>query len=384
MNPLSNRRLLRAGACCTTALSVLLLAGCQGRKVVAHVNKATITEEAFNNRAITSKGAAFANTPTLEVGGAVLIEMVREELIHQLAAAKKAEVSKDDLQMLIDYQKHIEPQLASQISSGAISAEDVERQIRLNQEMFAIGTEGAKIDETELKKLYDEQKDQLKVKESFTIKFLAFPSPEMAQKALDLLKQGKTFVQVAQQVLMVSPAQAEQGVRDLALPVDRIRTDQPKLFEILNALQPNQFVAQPAAIAQPNGGGTQYLVAQMISRQPEFTPSYAQARILLQRRKLTETRPNWLAHANSELAAFTQKAEIQISIDRYKPLLTTYILPQAQAEANPAGVVPPGAVETAPPTGANSSAPPQKSTPGAPHKAAPDAATGAPSKTGGR
>jgi hypothetical protein len=361
------------------ACAFVVLAGCQsGHKVVARVNNQAINENEFFTRTVEEHTNPY---PSLEIGGAVLINLIREQLIHQLAARKNAVPSEEDVQALIAFQKRINPEIVNQINSGAVSEQSLEREVRLSMEQMGIGTEGAKADENDIKTKYEEltkaapgQKPRLVFPELWTIRVLPFRDPIQAQRGLELLRAKKSFPAVMQEVMNVPAPLAQEAGKETVVAVPQVQQSTPALYTALKSLEPGQFVAQPVSLTMTNPQTqmpqTSYLVAQMVKKEKEAIPTLQQARPVIQQIVITERRREWQQHGDQELAAFTASSApyIQINIERYKPLLTRYILPQAAihsaaAAGSPVIAPPPGASPTPPASGPGGSAAPAPQTP---------------------
>src|SRR6185295_10801427 len=108
----------------------------------------------------------------------------------------------------------------------------------------------------------------------------------------------------------------------------------PELIKALEALGKGPFTPEKGvftntavAITQPNPtnptapGNTIYLIAQLIGKQTEEKPPLDKIRIFLEQRVLQQKFPQWQMHSQQKVGEYTKGAQIQINIDRYKPLL---------------------------------------------------------------
>ncbi len=337
---------------------------------MARVNKNSIVEDDYVNRALRVHPNPVNTNTSMEIGGMVLVDMIREELTHQLAVQKAhEEVPDEDVRTLAEYQKRVSPDILNQINNGQITEEDLERQIRYSIQQLEIGSEGAKPDENAIKAKYDQltkaapgQKPRLVFPEVWTIRVLPFQDKAQAQQALTTIQGGRPFQAVAQAITQSQPLAAQGAGRDTAVLAAQLQTQAPPLYRALAPLNSGQTVTEPISIQVPDPQTrlprTFYLIAQMVRKEPETVPTLPQVRPLLQQIVISETRPEWVRHANQELAAYTRDSHIQIYIDRYKSLVENYVLAQAQSHAVPA---PGGPVAVAPegasPAGAAAPAP---------------------------
>ncbi len=365
------RRARSLVAAFSAVAALVLLPGCQGHKIVARINTVAINENDLVDRALNTH--VTQAIPGMDVGGYTLIMMIKEELTHQLADVKHAAVSQEDAESFAEFTKRMDPTFANAILSGNLSDEEFERDRRLSLEQIGIGTEGAKAEDRDIQAKYDDltkaapgQKPKLEFPELWTVRMMPFGDEATAERAIDMLK-TQPFPVVAQQLLPITPVQAQQATRDTVVNADNVQMRSPALYTAMSALSPGQVVAQPVPVQlnnpQTNTPQQGYLVAQMVKQVKAEKPTLQQARTYLNVLIITSTRPQWSQHANQALAAFTQASahSIQINVDRYKPLLSAYILPQAATYVTPGGGIPsglpPAAGSATPPPGSGSPAP---------------------------
>lgn len=318
----------------TVALSGL--AGCQENKIVARVKDTSITQQALYDRVLRVTAAAIPQQQGMDAGGATLISMIREAMVAQMAKEKNAIPKEEDVSKFIAYLKRVNPTTTDEINAGRLTDEDLRRSVLLAMEEFGIGTNGAKAEEKELDASYNEQKPQLKIGEMYTVKTMRLPTEATAQQAIDELKKTNDFRAVATKVLGITGPELINAGREMTVQADRLPPDMKAAFA---SVAPGQYTPKPIAAQVPNPqtqvAETQYIVAQVVRKTPEYTPSKEEIRPVLEQAVLGKKFPEWQSVKDQQLAEFTKKAiadnEIQIDIKRYQPLLKGFILAQAEA-----------------------------------------------------
>jgi parvulin-like peptidyl-prolyl isomerase len=340
----------------------MTLPGCQGRKVVARVNSETINEDDFTARAlhVTNLNAQSG----LDAGGLTLVNMVKENLLQQLAKSKGVNVTDDQVNKYIAAIEKLNPQILEGVRTGKITQEDLNREYRNEMILFGLGTDNAKADAKELQASYDQHKADLTIKGSYKLRLLPLQDRAKAQQALTELKASGDFKKAAA-IGGLPPEVATNLGKETAVPASQTP---PQLKAALDALKPLAYTAEPVPLQGQNGQQF-YLIAQLIDKTTDRVLTMDEAKALVERFALADKFPQWGQHAESALNDFiTQsKDKIEINLDRYKPLKEQFILPKPKALGAPDPNAP-GAAPNAPVPGASApGAPvPGASAPGAP------------------
>lgn len=339
---------------CALAIALFTLPGCQGRKVVARVNSETINEDDFTARALR---VTTLNPQTgLDAGGLTLVNMVKENLVLQLAKNKGITLTDDQVNQYVAIMEKLNPQIMEGIHSGKLLAEDVAREYRMEMLLFALGTDNAKADPKELQATYDKHKQELTLQASYRLRLMLLQDPSKAQQALAEVKKSGDFKQAA-----IVSGSSPEAVRETSIPVLQAP---PALKASLDALKPLGFTPEP--IALPLQTGQVYLIAQLLEKTTDHTLTLEESRIRVERMALEDKFPQWGQHADTAINDFiTQsKDNIQINIDRYKNLKEQFILPKpkpvvpAGAPSSPTGAAP-GMAPNAPATAGSPTEAPQ-------------------------
>ena len=359
-------------ALCALTLAVMTLPGCQGRKVVARVNSETINEDDFTTRAL--HVTSLNPQAGMDAGGMTLVNMIKENLVLQLAKSKGVAVSDDQVTKYIGAMEKLHPEIAEGIRAGKLSKEDVNREYRMEMILFGLGTDNAKAETKDVQSAYDQHQAELSIKGSYTIRLLPLQDPAKAQLALDELKKSGDFKKAAIAAGLPPDVAATIG-KDTVIPAAQAP---PALKNALDTLKATDFAPAPIPLQNTKTGQQFFIVAQLVDKTKDRVLTLEETRPLVERFALSDKFPQWGQHADSAMNDFiTQsKDNIQINIEGYKSLKDQFILPKPKAPL-PAQAPPPNA----PPPGGASGAAPGGSAPGG---SAPPAGAGAAPPAGGK
>jgi len=373
-------RLRLSPALCAGLLALLLLPGCQGHKVIARVNGDPVLEEEYNDRLQHVSAADLSqSTPGLDAGGNVLVTMIQEKLLDQLAAKNHVVPSDEWLRTLESFRKRMDPRTAFDLAGGLENETSFLNSLKQQREAIGIGTDGAHVEQADVQQEYNKQKSGFVYPEMFTANVLPTPTQAQAQQAYDVLKRTGDFTAAMQTlgttqpsgtprpfIIVDSPtnnqaylvASADPSQSPLPLPAD--------FLTAMRSLSPGQSLMKSVTLSRPTASGspaasqTFYFVVKLLSKQPSSPVSLAEATPALELSVLTQRYPNWRQHYLQQLVDFTHSSSIQINITRYHPLLTYIQTMQQQnlasvisSQMNPATA--PGAAAPAP--GGGSAAP---------------------------
>jgi hypothetical protein len=335
---------------------MMTLPGCQGRKVVARVNGETINEDDFTNRAL--RVTNINPQAGMDAGGMTLVNMIKEDLVLQLAKSKGITISDDQVSKYVAVMEKLNPQLSEGVRAGKITSDELNREYKLEMVLFAVGTDNAKADSKELQAAYDQHKAELTIQGVYRIRPLALADQAKAEAALAELKKSGDFQKAAAIGGVPPEAMANMG-KETPIPVN---SAPPALKSALDTLKPTDFTAAPIPLQNSQTGQPFYVIAQLIDKTTDHVLTLDESRPRVERIALTDKFPQWGTHADTAISDFiTQsKDNIQINIDRYKPLKEQFILPKPKvampAQAPPTGATPPPGA-SAPVPGAKTPAP---------------------------
>ncbi|MDE2126348.1 MAG: peptidyl-prolyl cis-trans isomerase [Armatimonadetes bacterium] len=326
-----------AALLCASALAALT--GCQGEKIIARVNNRAITYDEYVPQLM--RVGTIPAGANLDAGGVALINVVKSELVDQLAAQRHAVPSAEDIAKYATYFTSRNPTLQDQLKTGQLSQSGLDRQIKTEWEQLGIGTDGAHVDASEIAQYYKGHSAQLAIPEMWTIRTMPVGSLAIGTQVLPQLRQSGDFKAAAAAAGL--PAAAASLVGQTSV-IDST-TAPPNLQAALAHLTPGQFAAAPIEISVPaqNGGAPQtvYVLAQMVSTTPSRIPSLDEVSMALDQQLLQQKFPNWVQHATDEIGTFARSSTIRIYIDRYQPLVSTYIVPPETSAVSVAPQAPP-------------------------------------------
>lgn len=355
------RLALALGAGC----ALLWTAGCQGRKIVARVHNEPVYEDEFFERAIQVPLTTQKSLDT-DAGGLALVSLMREKLTDQAVAEKKYSIDKSDVARGIEFLVSSNLDLAVSIAAGKISRETLLHDYEQNLKQVALGSDGARVEEKALQESYNKYKDRLVVEEQWAVRLLRTIDEQTAKQALERLKATQGNFQAAARipgVMLMSQTDPARPVIIFATGPRAAQIQQlPALRDALAKLKPNEFTTRPVKVDDPQATSrgmpsTTYLVGQMAQKISKRTPTLDEVRPIVRQYSIQDTHPDWQRRFDEQTREFTRRhqAEIVIYLERYKPLLSAYILPKDEPAVMPSGSAapPPGA----PPAGAPGSKP---------------------------
>jgi hypothetical protein len=329
LNWKNGRALARSIALGAAICGASLLAGCQGETTtVARVNSQAITREAWTERTVRAHPGDLANDRTHEIGSIILFGMMTDELVKQLAASTHASPSAADITAMADLRKR-DLNIQQAINSGIVTDEDIDRAETLNLEIFYIGVDGAHPPAADVEKYYTSRKAQFDkfFPDAWLVRTVSMPSEALAKQAIDLLQHGQPMQVAAQQLLNATPQQAAAQVGQYEATVEQLQRTQPAVYDALKAGQKGTVSTRPIPFKARNGMSA-FAVFQIAEVSTGGQATLAQVRPLIERQLLQESHAGWQEHANSLIRDFAHKADFEVYLERYKPLIATLLMPQ--------------------------------------------------------
>lgn len=332
-------------------LAVGVLAGCGGKKIAARVNSDTITEEEFLNR--TQEVDAISLYNSVQRGGPAtageyaMFSLIREKLILQLAAEKKALPTEEQINGYLNFAKKYARH--NPFSSDAAQR----REARVELAMRNMVMQPVKLTEAEIRKQYDDEiKQALTEPDRYRLRIIVTRAKAKADKVMESLKKGVPFETLAL-TESEDPASRQQS-GDIGFQAQSNLP--PKLFNAVKELKPGAYTTKPVEVQSNQPGASQqtgYILAQLIEKRPGRAPTFEEVKPLCEDRALALKEPMAAQRVATLLREFQEKANIQINLPRYQDMVNKIKSPQRPA-------VPGGAPPGTPPGGA----PPPGSPPG--------------------
>jgi len=181
------------------AVAISTLAGC-GRRGLIQVNDEKIAKEDFYAKL----EAVPVQTPTgAKLAGQYVIEqMIQTQLIEQFAEEQKIAPTQEDVDKRFQrIKKDAGGDLARSLAAKGKSVESYKEQLKTQLAQFNIITQGVKVEDAEVKEVYDQalkaDPSPLKRPEQIKASLIQTAEKEKIDKAYKMLKEGKEFGAVA-------------------------------------------------------------------------------------------------------------------------------------------------------------------------------------------
>jgi hypothetical protein len=292
--------------------------------------------------------------PQLDAGAVALISILREMAIDQLAKQKGVVPSDDSITSIMNYQRAADPTLDKAIKKDP-SMEDLQkRSLRLQEEVFAIGTDGAQVDNNELKTEFEADRALLDVQAKVGLRVLGVKDESEGLTLLGQLKATGDFRAAERQEQSPPPFDGTERF----FPVDSLQKSALPLYDAVKSLNPGQFAPAPVTLTLPTQSGqSQSLIVlvQLTDRLPAKKVTLEQVRPIISQRVLQKSHPQMNQHVLEQLNEYLQNQAktLEIYSDRYKGVVMAYLFAPPQPMMAPAGAgAPPGAqAPNAPPPG---------------------------------
>jgi parvulin-like peptidyl-prolyl isomerase len=336
--------------------STVFITGCGGaKKIVAHVNQDAITEEEFTDRAINVNLANLASSyqvrGPIKAGEFAIMNLVLDKLLLQLGAEKKIIPTDAQVNAYVAFaKKNIQhPQFAALTVMPADpfrTDADWRRDAKLALIRRSIAMVPLKITDADVKKMYDDSKASLTPPDTYHLRLIDASTPQKAQVALDMLKNGVSFETVALKQSEDPASRAKSGdigeLPQTALP--------PALLDAVKDLKPNQYAAKMIKIsptemspgAAPAGAAPHYMIPQLIEKKVAVTPSLEESRYVIERNLIEQKDRNSFQRVNDELQKFKDNSKIDIQLKGMEHLMDKKPQPAAPTLPNaaPGGAAP--------------------------------------------
>jgi foldase protein PrsA len=298
----------------------------QGDKVVATINKESITEGYFFNRLQRVKGQDFlVNTkpPSMrtENGGYIILNsIINERLILQLAAKDNLTPTPAEIDIdLVPLMK--QDGVIKAIAQHLVTADDIKYDVTVQQARFNLSTNRQKVTPAEVQAFYDEHIDNYKSPERWVLSAIRTTKVDDAIKIITELKAGKTFEETARTYSEDERTRATGGkigvfdATDKSLPED-IRNK-------VRDLKSGEFT-EPISVKFDTGGSagqvTVYWIVKLNERQIASQRQLADVRAQVEK-LATLQKTGGLEVGDKKIADFRKTSDIKIDLPGYEELL---------------------------------------------------------------
>lgn len=317
----------------------LFVAGCGGPKVVARVNKDTITEQDFYTRveqvdAVELGNSAQARGPA-RAGEYAMRALLTEKLISQLAASKGAAPTDAQVSDYLAFARRF-PQAVG--PNPYRSEESAKRDARMQVAMRNLMAKPLNITDKDLQAEYDKLKSQLVEPKQYRLRIVEVNTEAKARATLDKLKKGISFETVALTDSEDPSLRARSGDAGY-LPEPGMP---PSLRSAIKGLKPGEYtkapvrVEAPQAPGQPAGAPPHWFLAQVVEIKDERQIPLKEIRFDIEARVVSSKDPTAGQRVMVLLRDFTKQANVEVTLKGYEEVA------KSLKDSASAPVAPPG------------------------------------------
>ena len=307
-----------------TIVLATFVVGC-GRSGVVKVNGRKITRQEYNKRLERLPYRDPVSGQPMEAGAWVLQQLINEELILRLAEKERVVPTEEQIkERIADAQK--QPGFAGNLKASGLTRDELRELMRVKQAAFNLQTKGVKVSDKEVKDYYEKSKEaQFTTLERVYVAAVFTKTEADAEKAMDLLDKNVEFGTVAR-TLSIEPNSAKQDGR-LGVPITRGDQEIPESVQELLFGTPKGEYTKPI----PYGEGT-YVIFKILQHHPKTTEKFADVKHRINEALMLEKGGEKNVDLGQELVKFRETAKIEVSIQRYKDLLTPKKAEEKEAE----------------------------------------------------
>jgi parvulin-like peptidyl-prolyl isomerase len=333
------------------AVCFLVLPGCgsSNKKIAAHVNGETITEDEFFARALETNAYVLASSAQAggpaRAGEHTMETIIYERLVAQLAKQKGVNPSDADIAAYMNFAKRYQqaPQITFLVQNPLRSEAEWRRDVRTALLRRDMALKTVPLKEEDIKKEYEDNKVNLTPPDRFRLAVIDVTSMDKAQKALDSLKKGVSFETVAM-TQSEDPNSKGKGGDIGTLPQTVLP---PEFVDAVKDLKPGAYAPRIIKMQTPPGSTppgtaqtppTHYMILKLLEKPPVETPSYEEIKPLLVNNLMLQKDPNAMNRVQKEIIDYKDKSlqKITIQMKGLQDLLT-------RKPQQPAGEGAPGA-----------------------------------------
>ena len=298
-----------------------VLGGCGGPKVIARVNKDTITEPEFYARmaevdAIELTNSARGRGPA-KAGQYAMHALLTEKVILQLAASKGASPTEPQVQGFLKFARRF-PQVVgvNPYRTEVLMRRDAEMQIAMRNLM----AKPLNITDADVQSQYNRNKTSLVEPRQYRLRIVEVSTEDKAQAALGKLAKGISFETVALTDSEDPSLRARSGdagyLPEPAMPAS--------LRAALKGLKPGEYTRAPVRVEAPKPPGQpvtsppHYFLAYIVEiKEPRQIP-LDEVRFDLEGRAVAEKDPTAGQRVMALLRDYMKQAKIEVTLKGYE------------------------------------------------------------------
>jgi foldase protein PrsA len=247
-----------------------------------------------------------------EAGAVVIQRLIDESLILELAKKQKVYPIEQQIKER-EAQAKSQPEVMRELREAGITKDQLKQMLTVEQAAFNLQTRGITVPEKDIKEYYNKNKAVIFTQpEQASISIIVLKDKAGAEKANGLLSKGVDFGTVARSMSLESTT-AQQGGR---LPRPIAKGDQ----NIPENLQKAVFTTKAGGITKPLQLGASLVIIKVDSRKPAITQPFEKVKFDIRQQLMIQKGAEKQIDVNSELNKFKSEANIQVNINRYKPM----------------------------------------------------------------
>jgi len=317
----TRKKLLLVIAAAFTFSTVLV--GC-GRDTVVKVNGRRISREEYYSRLEHLPYTDPTTGERMEAGNYVLLGLINEVLVVRLAEKKVVPPTEDQIrEATADAER--DPRFRPSMKELGFTEDQIREMVRVRQALFNLQTRGVKVTDKEVRDYYKKNKLTIfTTPEQAEAKIIIAKDRADADKAMAMLKKGMSFETVVGRI-SVETISASRGGYIPAISRNEENVPKP-VRDMLFKMRPNNY-SQPI----PYSDG-QYVIFKLLQRRKERTKKFEEVQYAIRQALMTEKGRRKNPNLEKELAEFKEKADINVSIVRYRDRLIPKALEQGKVE----------------------------------------------------
>lgn len=307
------KHLLTRGLLLILLLAVIAsITGC-GKESVAVVNGKQISKDEYIDkleRLQTPQGGG------IEAGNFVLQQLINEQLILDMAKDEGVYPTEAQVQEMYDEMAKA-PGFSESIQKSGWSKEKMMQRLYLIEAEFNLRTKGVKVTDEEVRKYYDDNKDELfTTPESINISVIVTKDKATAESALNTLKKGVEFATVANQFSIDEMTKANGGqVPKTYYNVEGDETITPELRKLL-------FSTKLGELTKPLPGREgSYQIFKVTKKTDKEVHKFEEVSSRIRRMLMLKAGEKNNDSLQEKLDSFRNKSSVTVNIDRYKEQL---------------------------------------------------------------
>ncbi len=311
------------GICWITGLiAVLMLPACRsGEPSVATINDKQIPREEYYRRLeIVNLPVQIAPNQfvTIPAGYAVLLAMIREQVLLQMAREKGVMPTDKQVEERVERDFKNNPQIKQAITEQKImTLDEYRQQVRVNLAYFNLITRGVTVTEQEVREYYEQRKRDFYRPASVRVRYVAVGNPLIRKQIDDDLKRGFSFQSIVQKYAQNPAANTQAGEGEIAIegPIQAQNQAQMALQQQTRRVLQNAKVGQVTDWIELGNTAIRY---EIITRLPGRQLPFEEVKETIREQLLWQKGIQKNRDIDVEIARAVARAKVEILNPRWK------------------------------------------------------------------